>query len=123
GDKKQWTIAAAVLAPYVALVSYPDMVDGKPSPARYAMGSFNGSLMALPGVWASWKPVPELRLGAGLLALTGVFQTTVTFSASPQDRLLGAPEQPEFDASAQLSAGPIFAPSLSAGAIFVPTPE
>jgi long-chain fatty acid transport protein len=123
GKQKQWTIAAAVLAPYVALVSYPDMVDGKPSPARYAMGSFNGSLMAIPGVWASWKPVPELRLGAGLLALTGVFQTTVTFSASPQDRLLGAPEQPEFDASAQLSAGPIFAPSLSGGAIFVPAPE
>jgi long-chain fatty acid transport protein len=120
GKDKQWTIAGGVLAPYVALTNYPETINGRPSPARYAMGSFNGSLMAIPGVWAAWKPIEELRLGAGILALTGVFQTTVTFSASPQDRLLGAPEQSEFDASAQLSAGPIFAPSLSGGAIFVP---
>ena len=118
--EKKWTIAAAVLAPYVALTSFPDNVNGQPSPARYAMGSFNGSLMALPGVWASWKPTPRLRIGAGLLALTGTFQTTVTFSASIQDRLLGAPEQPDFDAHAQLSAGPIFAPAGSLGIIWVP---
>jgi long-chain fatty acid transport protein len=123
GERKEWTIAAAVLAPYVALASYPDQVNGQPSPARYAMGSFNGSLLAIPGVWAAWKPIPELRLGAGLLAMVGTFQTTVTFSASPQDRLLGAPEQPEFDASAQLAAGPIFAPSANAGAIFIPVKE
>ena len=122
GAEKQWTIAGGVLAPYVALTSYPDTVAGQPSPARYAMGSFNGSLMAIPGVWASWKPLPELRLGAGVMALAGIFQTTVTFSASPQDRLLGAPEQPEFDASAQLSAGPVFAPTASAGVIWVPAP-
>ena len=120
-DKERtWTLAAAVLAPYVALTNFPDQVNGQPSPARYAMGSFNGSLMAIPGVWLAWKPHPRLRIGAGLMALTGTFQTTVTFSASIQDRLLGAPEQPDFDASAQLSAGPIFAPAGSLGVIYAP---
>jgi len=123
GKKKEWTIAAGVLAPYVALASYPDRVNGQPSPARYAMGSFNGSAMAIPGIWASWKPIDQVRLGLGALALAGVFKTTVTFSASPPDRLLGPPEQPDLDASAELSAGPIFAPSLSGGAIFVPVKE
>jgi long-chain fatty acid transport protein len=45
----------------------------------------------------------------------------VTFGANPQDRLLGAPEQPEFDANAQMKVGPIFAPALSAGVTYVPS--
>ncbi len=123
GDKKEWTLAAAVLAPYVALTSFPATVNGQPSPARYAMGSFDGSLMAIPGVWGAWKPFEELRIGAGVFALAGTFKTTVTFSASPQDRLLGAPEQPEFDSSAQLSAGPILAPTANLGVTLVPVKE
>jgi long-chain fatty acid transport protein len=118
GDK--WTIAGGVLAPYVALASYADTVNGKPSPARYTMGSFDGTAMAIPGAWVAYAPSPELRLGLGASALVGVFQTTVTFSASPQDRILGAPEQPDFDAQAQLKVGPIVAPSMNAGVIWVP---
>lgn len=120
GDKKQFTFAAGVYAPYVALASYPATVNGLPSPARYALGSFDGSLLIIPGIWLAWKPIPSLRVGAGVQALTGIFQSTVVFSASPQDRLLGAPEQPEFDASSQLRVGPIFAPSANAGVIYEP---
>lgn len=121
GAHKEWTVAAGLIAPYVALNSYAETVDGKPSPARYTLGSFDGSLLAIPGVWASYKPFEELRLGLGAMALVGVFQSQVTFSASPQDRLIGAPEQPEYDAAAQLKVGPIFAPTMSAGATFVPS--
>ena len=120
GKNKEFTVAGGVLAPYVALASYPDAVNGQPSPARYTLGSFNGSLLALPGVWASYKPVEQLRFGLGLLALVGTFKSTVTFSASPQDRLIGAPEQPEYDANAQLSVGPIIAPTVSTGVTYIP---
>ncbi len=125
GDRKEYTIAGGVLAPYVALASYADTVTGangqpQPSPARYTLGSFNGSLLALPGLWAAWKPIEELRFGAGVMALMGTFKSTVTFSASPQDRIIGAPEQPEYDANAQLSVGPIFAPTANAGVTYVP---
>ena len=121
GAKKEWTVAAGLLAPYVALASYAKTVSGQPSPARYTLGSFDGSLLALPGAWVSYKPIEELRFGAGVMALVGTFQSTVTFSASPQDRLLGAPEQPEYDADAQLRVGPIVAPTANAGVTWVPS--
>jgi long-chain fatty acid transport protein len=120
GKDKQFTLAGGVLAPYVALTSFPDTVNGQPSPARYAMGSFNGSLMAVPGVWFAWKPIPQLRFGVGALALVGTFQTTVTFNASPPQSLLAAPEDPAYDAAAQLAAGPVFAPTVNGGITYVP---
>ncbi len=125
GAHKEWTIAGGLLAPYVALASYPATVVGadgtpQPSPARYALGSFDGSLLALPGVWMAWKPFKQLRIGLGAMALVGKFVSTVTFSACPQDRLLCAPEQPEFDANAQISVGPIIAPTANGGIIYEP---
>lgn len=122
GARQRGTLAGGILAPYVALASYADTVDGQPSPARYTLGSFDGSLLAVPGIWTSYRVSEELRLGLGVAALVGVFQSTVTFSASPQDRLLGAPEQPEYDADGQLRVGPIFSPTASAGITFVPSP-
>jgi long-chain fatty acid transport protein len=120
GSARQWTVAAGVLAPYIALTAYPATVDGQPSPARYSMGSYNGSIAAIPGVWLAYEPLEELRFGVGLLAFVGKFQSTITFNANPQDRLLGAPEAPEYDANAQLNISPIFAPSANGGITFVP---
>ena len=123
GARKEWTVAGGVIDPYVALAGFPSTVNGQPSPARYALGSYDGSIMAIPGVWIAYKPIEELRFGFGAQALIGVFQTTVTFSASPQDRLFGAPEQPEFDANAQMKIGPIFSPSMNGGVTWVPKKE
>lgn len=121
--KKQWTLAGGVFAPYPAIVTYPSTVNGKPSPARYALGSYDGTLLAVTGVFASYKPIEALRVGAGVQALVGYYQTNVTFSASPQDRLLGAPEQPEFDAASAIRVGPIFAPSANVGVVWLPEPR
>jgi len=121
GKNKEWTFAGGVLEPYIALAGFASTLsDGSPSPARYALGSYDGSIAAIPGVWIAYKPIEELRIGLGATAFVGTFQTTVTFSASPQDRLFGAPEQPEYDANAQLKIGPIFAPSMNAGVTWVP---
>lgn len=123
-QEKRWVIAAGVLAPYVALASYPDRTDdGQASPARYTLGSFDGSLLALPGAWVAWKPSDKLRIGAGLLAMVGTFQSTITFSVCPQDRLICAPEQPEWDASSQMKVGPIVAPTGNGGLIYEPDPH
>ena len=125
--QKKFTVAAGLLAPYVALASYPKTIgypDGsqRPSPARYTLSGFDGSLLALPGAWIAYKPIESLRFGLGMLALVGFFQADVTFSACPQDRLICAPEQPEYDAAARMRVGPIFAPSLTGGATWVPRP-
>lgn len=125
--QKKFTLAGGVLAPYIALASYPQTItypDGsqQPSPARYTLSGFEGSLMALPGAWIAYKPIEELRVGLGMMALTGIFQADMTFSACPQDRLLCAPEQPEYDAAARMRVGPFFAPTLAAGVTWVPDP-
>jgi long-chain fatty acid transport protein len=120
GSHKEWTVAAGVLAPYIALTAYPSTVDGQPSPARYSLGSYNGSIAAMPGAWIAYKPIEELRIGLGLMAFVGKFQSTITFNANPQDRLLGAPEDPDYDANAQLNISPIFAPSANGGVTLAP---
>jgi long-chain fatty acid transport protein len=124
--ERRFTVGGGVLAPYVALASYPESIaypDGsiRPSPARYTLSSFDGSLLALPGAWIAYRPSDAWRFGLGMMALTGIFQANVTFSACPQRRLLCAPEQSEYDANAQLRVGPFFAPSLAGGVTWVPS--
>lgn len=123
--QKKFTLAGGLLSPYVALASYPESIvypDGtvRPSYTRYTLSSFDGSLLALPGAWIAYKPIEQLRFGLGMMALVGIFQADMTFSTCPPDRLLCAPEQPEYDANAQMRVGPIFAPSLSSGVTWVP---
>lgn len=121
GPKKQFTVAGAAYAPYAAIATYPETVDGKASPSRYALGSFDGSALLFTGAYLAWKPNDEWRLGIGLGALVGIFQSTITFSVSPPDRLIGAPEQPEYDAASRFRVGPIFAPTGSLGGIWIPS--
>jgi long-chain fatty acid transport protein len=120
GDQKQYTIAGAILAPYVPIATYPATVDGQPAPSRYSLLSMDGSALVQLGGYFAWKPIPEFRIGAGFDMLVGKFASTVVFNANPADRLIGAPEDPSYDAAAQMSVGPIFAPSGGLGAVFEP---
>lgn len=121
GRNDEWTMAGGVYAPYAALATYPATVGGAPSPARYALGSFDGSALVMVGAWAAYRVSDELRVGLGVGALCGVFQSNITFSVSPQDRLLAAPEQPEYDAAASFRVGPIVAPTGNVGVTWVPS--
>lgn len=123
GEKKEWTWAGGMFAPYAAIATYPAQVQGQPSPARYALGSFDGSALIFVGNWLAWKPIEQLRFGLGIGALVGVFQSEVTFSVSIADRLIGAPEQPEYDAANRFRVGPIFAPTGNLGVIWAPLKE
>lgn len=123
GDEKQFTVAGGVFAPYAAIATYPATVEGQPSPARYALGSFDGSALIFTGAFFAYKPSDKLRLGIGLGALVGVFQSTVTFSAMPPDRLVGAPEQPEYDAESRFRVGPIVAPTGNLGVVYEPVEQ
>lgn len=123
GDKRQWTFAGGLLAPYTAIQTWPATVNGQPSPSRYSLVSLDGSLLLGPGVFLAYKPVEQLRIGVGVEALVGTFQSSVVFSASPADRLLSAPEDPKYDTLSMLKVGPIFAPSANLGVTIVPTKE
>jgi long-chain fatty acid transport protein len=122
-DKNErFTIAGGFLAPQVALATYPSTVDGQPSSSRYSLGSFDGSALGIVGGWIAWKPLKQLRLGVGVLALAGQFVTNVTFSTCPAVRLVCAPEQPDFDANSRITVGPIVAPTANGGVIWAPVP-
>jgi long-chain fatty acid transport protein len=123
GERKEWTVAGGTYAPYPAIATYPEQVNGQPSPARYALGSFDGSALIPVGAWVAYKPFEELRIGLGIGALIGFFQSNVTFSVSPPDRLIAAPEQPEYDAATSFRVGPIFAPTGNVGVTWVPIKE
>ncbi len=121
GNEKEFTAAFGVFAPYTAIASYPLTFDGQPSPSRYSLVSLEGSALVVAGGYFAYKPVEQFRVGGGLQALVGNFNSTVVFSASPSDRLISAPEDPQYDAFSQLKVGPIVAPSANFGMIAVPT--
>jgi long-chain fatty acid transport protein len=118
----RFTIAGGFLAPQIALASYPATVDGQPSPGRYSLGSFDGSLLGVIGGWIAWKPIEQLRIGVGALGLVGQFQTTVTFSTCPALNLVCALEEPSYDANAQITVRPIVAPTANGGITWIPFP-
>jgi long-chain fatty acid transport protein len=126
GDEKQYTVALGIFAPYTAITSYPLTItdsagNPQPSPSRYSLISLDGSLLVVAGVWFAYKPVKEFQVGVGLEALVGNFNSSVVFSACPQDNLICAAEDPKYDAFSQLKVGPIFAPSGNGG--ITATPE
>jgi long-chain fatty acid transport protein len=123
GEKKEITAAFGVVAPYTAVTSFPETVDGKPSPSRFSLVSLKGSALVMPGFYAAYRPIEQLRIGLGLQAIVGTFRTTSYFSACPADRLVCAAEDPQYDTSSELRVGPIFAPSANFGVIGQPTED
>ena len=120
GDKKEFTAAFGLFAPYTAIASYPLTVDGQPSPSRYSLVTMDGSALVVAGGYFAYKPTETFRIGGGVQAMVGKFASRVVFSASPSDRLIAAPEDPAYDALSQLDVGPIIAPSGNLGVIAVP---
>jgi long-chain fatty acid transport protein len=118
---QELTFAIGAFAPYTAVASYPlTLGDGTPSPSRYSLVSLDGSALVVTGLWAAYEPADWIRLGVGVEALVGTFDSTVVFSACPPQNLVCAAEDPNYDAYSQLKVGPIFAPSGNAGVTLVP---
>ncbi|HEY2515694.1 MAG TPA: outer membrane protein transport protein [Polyangiaceae bacterium] len=121
--KAKMTLALGLFAPYTAIASYPLTIgaDGQtPSPSRYSLVSLDGSALVVTGLWAAYKPANWIRIGLGIEALVGNFDSTVVFSACPPQSLVCAAEDPTYDAFSQLKVGPIFAPSGNGGITIVP---
>jgi long-chain fatty acid transport protein len=116
-------LAMGAFAPYAAIMSYPELLGGKPAPQRYSLLTLEGSGLGFVGAWLGWKPHERWRVGAGVELLVGKFAATTMFSACIPDRFLCAPEQPEWDTLMQITAGPIVAPSGVLGAKFLATPR
>jgi long-chain fatty acid transport protein len=53
---KQWVVAIGAWAPYSAIASYPEVVEGKPAPQRYSLITLDGSALAFLGAGAAFAP-------------------------------------------------------------------
>jgi long-chain fatty acid transport protein len=121
GEQQQYAVALGMYAPMVPVTTYPQTIgNGTPAPQRYSLVSLDGSLLVVTGAWFAWRPIEQLRVGAGVQALVGTFKSTVDFSACPPDNLVCAGEAPAYDAYSQLNVGPIVSPSGNIGATYVP---
>ncbi len=128
GDRDQYAVALGMYAPMVPVTTYPLTLDNgngssSPAPQRYSLVSLDGSLLVVTGAWFAWKPIEQLRVGAGFQMLVGTFKSTVDFSACPQDNVICAGESPSYDAYSQLNVGPIASPSGNLGVTYVPLPQ
>jgi long-chain fatty acid transport protein len=123
----QWVIGAGVWAPYAALTTYPETVEGQagpePAPQRYSLLSLDGSALAFLGVGAAYAAIPNVRVGLTIGVLAGIFRSTVIFSGCVPDKFTCAPEDPNWDGGAELNAGPIVAPTGQIGVIYAPIPK
>ena len=115
-----WVIAIGVEAPYSAITSFPEEVDGQPAASRYSLITMEGSALAVIGAWVAYRPHEDWRIGMGLQILAGRFVTTTMFGACVPEKFFCAPEQPEWDTLTQLSVGPIVAPSGNIGVKWLP---
>ncbi len=120
---RQWVLAFGAYAPYAALSSYPETVNGKPAPQRYSLLTLDGSLLAIVGATVAYSPAKEWRFGASFNLLVGKFQTTKVLSGCVPEEFFCAPEDPNWDVLSQISVGPIVAPTGQLGAIWVPHPS
>jgi long-chain fatty acid transport protein len=114
--------AFAVFAPNAVIPTYPDAsASGGPAAQRYSLYSLSGSLLAMAGLYASYKPSEVISFGGGILALTGTFVSRLALTGCPAT-VTCQPEDPQWDAEAQIEAGPIFAPSAALGVQIAPAP-
>lgn len=117
---EELSVAAGIYTPTFALMSFPGEVNGQPSPARYALDGLTDSRLVLMGAWLAYRPHPQWAIGGGIHALAGTFRSSLAFSLSLPDRLLAAPEDPDYDAYGRISVGPFVAPSAGVGLQFSP---
>jgi len=112
---KNAAFAIGMFSPYAAGARYDQHVAGGPAPGRYMLLNLDGSALTVPGVWAGYAPLDWLSVGVGFQMLVGTYRTVTAMTTCLPDRFMCAPEQEDYDAVAQTSVGPIFAPGGNAG--------
>jgi long-chain fatty acid transport protein len=128
---RDFTFGVALMAPNAALMQYPEelVVDGMPYPApqRYSLLSMEGSVIATVALGAAWTPLrdpagnSQLSIGLALHTVVGAFAARVAMSAC-EAAICTFPEDPDYDAVAQMTLAPIVTATVIAGVTWTPGP-
>jgi long-chain fatty acid transport protein len=113
-------IGIALLGPSaVGTVSWPEFVNGNPSPQRYSLISTNAVIL-YPTIAVGYEAVDNLRVGASFIAGTAPYIDFV--NAAPA--VNGTNVTPSGnDVRNELQVSQIFVPGFTLGAIWSPIPE
>jgi long-chain fatty acid transport protein len=105
------SFGVGVFAPTALSLSWSDAVD---APTRYSLITMDGTALLHLGLGAAWRPIPALSVGLGAQLVVGGFRAVTTLSAC--DRVIcSQPENPDFDARAEIDLSPVAAPTFGAG--------
>lgn len=115
------TFGVGLFAPNAALMEYPEEVNGNAAAQRYSLLSMQGSLIASLALGGAWRPIPELSIGLGVHVVYGAFAARTTLSAC-EGVICTFPEDPEYDAVAQLTLNPAFSAIGTVGVVWDPGP-
>ena len=115
------TFGVGIFAPNAALMEYPEELNGGAAPQRYSLLSMQGSLIASLALGAAWRPIPELSIGLGVHVVYGAFAARTTLSAC-EGTICTFPEDPEYDAVAQLTLNPAISAIGTVGVVWDPGP-
>ncbi len=118
---RNFTFGVGLFAPNAALMQWPSSVNvggmQQPAPQRYSLLSMEGSIIASLALGVAWRPIDELSIGIGAHVVYGSFAARTTMSAC--DGVTCAfPEDPDYDAVAQLTLNPAFTAIATLGATY-----
>lgn len=122
---RDWTFGLGIFAPNALLLSWPSTIDvmgtEQPAPQRYSLITMNGSLLAHLILGAAWKPIPQLSVGLAGELLFVTFRARTTLSACDR-AICTQPENPEYDALAEVNLENAVVPTASLGVTWDPGP-
>jgi long-chain fatty acid transport protein len=101
---KNFVIAGGIFGPYGAIPGWPAS-----GPQRYSLVSIEGSILASLALGVAWTPHPAFSIGAAFINQIVKLKGQVTLSAYPG--LVGAPEDPDYDAATQFNLDAYFNPT------------
>ncbi len=115
---RRWTFGVGLFTPSAVLFRWPESIveDGveRPAPQRYSLYSLEGSALVHLVLGAAFRPSRQLAVGIAPVLVLGAFQSRVALSTC-DGVVCAAPEDPEYDAVAEVRKDPVVGPSLSAG--------
>ncbi len=103
-DIPELTFSLGIAAPNSVLADWPQEPG---TPQRYSILTLEGSLLVSVNGGVAWRPIRELSIGLAGHVLIGSFDATVALSAC-DGTICAFPEDPEYDAVANLSLPSVF---------------
>jgi long-chain fatty acid transport protein len=115
------TFGVGLFTPTAALDDWPETITRggvtEPAPQRYSLISTAGTAMGHIAVGAAWRPLPRLSIGVTAQLIAASFR--VRSAVSGCDRAICTqPENPDYDAIAEVSLSSLFAATFGLGAIY-----